>query len=104
MPALSMSQSTLQSTQSSSISTSPGLGKAANKRSYDDEIEDDMDAYFDEVEAEEQTVPVEARRIAQPKRSPRKAAQRPADVFHFPSVIEGDFENAPFLVPMETDS
>ncbi|KAM0714084.1 hypothetical protein Q7P37_011048 [Cladosporium fusiforme] len=98
MPGLSMSQSTLSSTQSSIASTIPG-NKATNKRTYDEEVEDDMDAYFDEVEAEEQTAPVESRRIAKLRRSPRKEAP---GTFTFTNSIEGDFEEAPFLVPMET--
>jgi hypothetical protein len=48
IPSLSMSQS-------SSVSTLPlssSAPKTAKKRSYDDDAEDDVDAYFDEVEAE----------------------------------------------------
>lgn len=86
------------------MSTYSGPYKAANKRSYDDEIEEDMDAYFDEVEAEEHPVPIEARRIAQPRRSPRKGAQGTGAVFQSSSVVDGDFEDAPFLAPMDTDS
>lgn len=78
--------------------------KSVNKRSYDDEAEDDMDAYFDEVAAEEQIAPVESRPIAKLKRSPRKGAMGTCSRPIFTSVIEGDFEDAPFLAPMETDS
>jgi hypothetical protein len=53
--------------QSSSASTPPSAPQTANKRAYDDDAEDDVDAYFDEVEAEEQTMPIEARRIARLK-------------------------------------
>lgn len=100
MPGLSMSQTTLPSTQSSATSPAP---KTTKKRSYDEEIEDDLDAYFDEVEAEEQRTPVAARRIAKLKNSPRKQIVAPADEFAFTGGVEGDFEEAAFLVPMETD-
>ena len=53
--------------QSSSASTPPSAPQTANKRAYDDDAEDDVDAYFDEVDAEEQTMPIEARRIARLK-------------------------------------
>lgn len=99
IPGLSMSQTTLPSTQSSAISPAP---KATNKRSFDEEIEDDLDAYFDEVEAEEQKTPVVARRIAKLKNSPRKQIVAPAGGV-FTGGVEGDFEEAAFLVPMETD-
>lgn len=102
VPALSASQSTLQSTQSSMMSTTSS-NKPANKRSYDDEVEQDMDAYFDEVEAQEQMPPIGSRPIAKLKRSPRKAAMGTTSV-NYQSAIEGDFEDAPFLAPMETDT
>lgn len=77
--------------------------KPTNKRSYDDEVEEDMDLYFDEVEAQEQMPPIGSRPIAKLKRSPRKAAMGTTSVM-YPSAIEGDFEDAPFLAPMETDT
>lgn len=101
MPGLSMSQSSFASTQGSS--TSSVAPKIANKRSYDDEAADDVDAYFDEVEAEEQTVPVEARRIAKLKNSPRKQVAGRVAGFGSAIAVEGDFEEAAFLAPMETN-
>jgi hypothetical protein len=94
-----MSQSSLASTVPLSFSTS----KTANKRSYDDDAEDDVDAYFDEAEAEEQNVPIEARRIAKLKNSPRKQASGRVAIFDSAVGVEGDFEEAAFLAPMETD-
>ncbi|CAG8575500.1 9255_t:CDS:1 [Scutellospora calospora] len=101
MPGLSMSQSSVASTPGSSVSCV--ASKTANKRSYDDEAEDDVDAYFDEVEAEEQTAPVEARRIAKLKNSPRKQAAGRVAGFGSTIAVEGDFEEAAFLAPMETN-
>jgi len=77
--------------------------QTGNKRSYDDEAEEGVDAYFDEVEAEEQTVPVEARRIAKLKNSPCKQISGRVSDFSSATAVEGDFEEATFLAPMETD-
>ena len=57
MPGLSMSQNTVPSTQGSIMSNA--APELSNKRSYEEDIEQDLDAYFDEVEAEEQMTPVE---------------------------------------------
>lgn len=75
----------------------------SNKRSYEEDIEEDLDAYFDEVEAEEQMAPVEGRQIARLKNSPRKQANGGVDVYSPSGVaVAEDFEEAPFLAPMET--
>lgn len=103
MPALSMSQSTLSSTQDSTVSAIPNA-KATNKRSYDEHIEEDLDAYFDDVEAHEQLASSAPRRIAKLKGSPRKADRGTGVMFAFGGGQEGDFEEATFLVPMETDA
>ena len=100
MPSLSLSQTTLSSTQRSIVSNAaPGL---SNKRSYVEDIEDDLDAYFDEVEAEEQMAPIEGRRIARLKNSPYKQAIGGVRVYNPTSGVDGDFEEATFLAPMET--
>jgi len=101
MPGLSTSQSSFASTQGGSVhSVAP---KTANKRSYDDEAEDDVDAYFDEVEVEEQTVPFEARRIAKLKSSPRKHVAECIAIFGSAVAVGDDFEEAAFLAPIEAD-
>ena len=79
------------------------MPKIANKRSYDDDAEDDVDAYFDEVEAEEQNVQAEARRMAKLKNSPRNQMSGRVAVFNPVIGVESDFEEAAFLAPMETD-
>lgn len=98
MPNLSMSQSTLSSTQDSMLSNV--APKLSNKRSYDEDIEDDLDAYFDEVEAEEQIAP-EGRRIARLKNSPHKQVIGNVGVYTSSGGAAEDFEEAPFLAPME---
>ena len=73
----------------------------SNKRSYEEDIEEDLDAYFDEVEAEEHMVPVQGRRIARLKNSPQKQFNGGVGVYTSAGGIKGDFEEAPFLAPME---
>jgi hypothetical protein len=101
MPGLSMSQTTRSSTQSSMASNA--APKLSNKRSYEEDIEDDLDAYFDEVEAEEQMAPVEGRRIARLKNSPHKQTVGDVRVHDSTGGLAGNFEEASFLAPMETD-
>jgi hypothetical protein len=102
MPGLSMSQNTVPSTQGSIMSNA--APELSNKRSYEEDIEEDLDAYFDEVEAEEQMAPVEGRRIAKLKNSSQKQANGGVDAHSSVGVVMvGDFEDAPFLAPMETD-
>jgi len=79
------------------------VSEMSNKRSYEEDIEEDLDAYFDEVEAEEQMAAVEGRRIARLKNSPQKQANGGVDVYSSSGgAVAGDFEEAPFLAPMET--
>jgi hypothetical protein len=101
VPVLSMSQSTIPSTQSSIVSSI--APRQSNKRSYDEEIEDDLDAYFDDVEAEEPVTPVEGRQIARLKNSPRKQTTSGISSYTSAMGFDGDFEEATFLAPMETD-
>ena len=99
MPGLSMSQSTLTFTQDSVMSNiAPAL---FNKRSYEEDIEDDLDAYFEEVEAQEYIAPMEGRRIATLKTSPRKQINGGVGMFTSTSGGAEDFEEAPFLAPLE---
>jgi hypothetical protein len=102
VPGLSMSQSTIPSTQSSIVSSI--APRPSNKRSYDEEIEDDLDAYFDEIEAEEPMTPVEGRQIARLKNSPRKQTTSGISSYTSAMGFNGDFEEANFLAPMETDA
>jgi len=98
VPGLSMSQSSSGPT----LPLSSSALQTANKRAYDDDAEDDVDAYFDEVEAEEGNVPIETRRFARLKDSPRKQVAGRLAVFNSAVGVEGDFEEAAFLAPMET--
>lgn len=90
-----MSQSTLTSAQDSFSSDQALSGK---KRTYEEEAEEDMDAFFDEIEAEEQDNVISARRIAKPKGMLKKAATVPGV-----TIVDDDFEDAAFLAPMDVD-
>lgn len=102
VPGLMWSQGSLSSTQSSFMSMSSTPSAPSKKRGYDEEVEEEMDAYFDEPEAaglfSQQAIP-SARPLAKMKGTP---AQR-GGVRIFGT---DDFEEAGFLVPdgMEVDS
>lgn len=70
----------------------------SRKRTFEDEIEDDMDALFDEMESSDAAV-VHGRTIAKPKASLRRAATNGLAI----RANEGDFDDAPFLAPMDLD-
>ena len=99
-PGVTMSQSTLTSTQRSfqSMSSTERFG-ASKKRGYDEELEDDLDAYFDGMDSLEEAP--QSRPIAKLKGT--KGSSRVGG----PVVIADDFEDANFLSPvdgMELDS
>jgi len=62
-----------------------------------------VDAYFDEVEAEEENAPVEMRRIARLRNLSRKQVAGRMAVFDSAAGVKDDFEEAAFLAPLETD-
>lgn len=102
VPELMQSQRTFTSTQGSFVS-SMGAGDAAGasrKRTYEDEVEEGMDAYFDEIEADEA---LETHRhaldrpMARMKGSGAKGSVRIVANDGFSRV--DDFEEAPFLTP-----
>lgn len=101
MPGLSTSQNTIMSTQNSFVSR-----MESKKRAFDDEYEDDaedaMNAFFDEADDTTATLPKQAasRPLARMKTSAREAAPT-GNVRIFGDG--NDFEEATFLVPMETD-
>ena len=100
VPGLSMSQSTLPATQTSFLSFTSKQSRTTKKRGYEEEIEDDLDAYFDEVEdlkSAEQLSSHSERPFARMKGSGMKAASEgPVRI-----VGEDDFEEAAFLAPLD---
>lgn len=101
MPALSMSQSTIPSTQGSFHSQQQQ--PKSNKRSYEEEIEDELDAYFSEVEEEDHETLIAKRAIAQPRNRMQKAPVAGIGQVAI-AGMDGDFEEAAFLAPMDVDS
>ena len=120
MPALSMSQTTTPSTQGSLRPTVTAAPRPSNKRSYEDEIEDDLDAYFVEIEAEDigEVGNVQGGNVhsmshnTMMKRSPNARTQRPiakmklsvkgaATTGGVNVVGNHDFEEATFLAPVD---
>ncbi|CZT20061.1 uncharacterized protein RCC_05918 [Ramularia collo-cygni] len=99
MPGLSFSQYTPSSSNNSFVGVSQQSIGSAKKRSYEDDVEDDMDAFFDQVAAGDAAAHRDiARPIARLKgSSPTKTAQN--------SVVRildvDDFEEAAFLAPIE---
>lgn len=101
VPELDFSQDTLASTQRSFASSgSPDV--SSRKRTYEEDAEEEIDAFFHEVDAEE----AEARRMARDDRAiaKMKGPSGKAPVGGPLKVVgEDDFEDAAFLAPMEVD-
>lgn len=100
MPALSISQNTVATSQNSF--TASLSHPATKKRSRGDEddyervIEDDLDAFFNDFGSEEPVMATTNRVFAQP-RSLGKKAPTAGQV----AVVNNDFDEAPFLAPVE---
>ena len=105
MPVMTMSQSSLPSTQTSSMSSRSTRSEPVRKRTYEDEIEYDMDAIFDNVEAADlaaQQMPPSSRPIARMK----PTVQKPRLDRLVRIAGDDDFEEAAFLAAedgMEVD-
>ncbi|MBA7495870.1 hypothetical protein ES702_06466 [subsurface metagenome] len=105
MLELSTSQNTILSTQGSLMPSVSAPSAPSRKRTFEDDIEDDMDAYFDQVEdadPDDRSQVATSRPIARVKPALRKAATD-----GLVRVVYGhDFEEASFLAPpddMELD-
>ncbi|KAK4542668.1 hypothetical protein LTR36_006240 [Oleoguttula mirabilis] len=97
VPALSMSQNTLASSQNTFLFTPPSDVGVSKKRTYEEEIEEDIDAFFDEVDNPATTR--KTRVMVKAKASLRRAATAPG----IGTVDAGDFDDASFLAPMDVD-
>ncbi|KAK3671026.1 hypothetical protein LTR78_009144 [Recurvomyces mirabilis] len=99
IPGLSMSQQTLPSTQGSYMSAvAATVLVPSKKRTFDEEMEEDMDALFDDMEAADSSTTI--RLIAKSKSSLRRAATNSM----LGSEHGNDFEEAGFLAPMDVDN
>ncbi|KAM3423382.1 hypothetical protein BST61_g816 [Cercospora zeina] len=100
IPNLARSQSTIASSQDSFDGTS-SQDANTKKRSYEDEAECDMDAFFDDGDFGEDAAlggAANTRPMARMKSSPSKPLFGAMQV-----VEEDDFEEATFLMPMEVE-
>nr|POE85176.1 hypothetical protein CFP56_67334 [Quercus suber] len=99
MPELSRSQSTLYSTQGSFMAAEfAGVElEGSKKRGYEEDVEEDMDAIFDELEHDED-VEIQTRVIAQPRSLLKRSTAAGIPGQH---LGQGDFEEASFLNPAE---
>ncbi|KAF2213133.1 hypothetical protein CERZMDRAFT_96801 [Cercospora zeae-maydis SCOH1-5] len=100
IPDLARSQSTTASSQNSFGGTSSHDANA-KKRSYEDEVESDMDAFFDDGDFGEAAPfggATKTRFMARMKSSPSKPLISAVQV-----VEDDDFEEATFLMPMEVE-
>ncbi|KXL50743.1 MAG: hypothetical protein FE78DRAFT_103185 [Acidomyces sp. 'richmondensis'] len=98
--ALSMSQPTVSSSQESLSSSSLSAGICSKKRTFEEEIEEDMDICFEDIDALNQAMA--HRRMARPKASLRKPS---ADGYLVAGSSTGDFEDADaaFLAPIDVE-
>jgi hypothetical protein len=97
MPDLSFSQDTLTSSQRSSwfmVEEPP-----TRKRTYEDEVEDDMDALFEGMHSQDK-LPAPSSALPRPIATPR-TARKSAHPSQAAMMISGDFDEASFLTPME---
>lgn len=97
VPGLSFSQATLDSTPNGFVLEPVALADSSRKRGYDEEIEEDLDAFFDGLDGDDESRVSEeiSRRPIAKMRGGRKVEQAG------PSILADDFEEAPFLSPVD---
>lgn len=101
MPGLSMSQSTLSGTQGSFGDSGRGSGVAAHKkRGFEEDIEDDMDDYFDEVDSLDVSKSGYGG-AERPMARLKGAMKGTASAVTVRGVGDDDFEEAGFLAPRD---
>lgn len=98
-PSLTYSQGTIPSSGSSfgSMTSTADVFVSTKKRSYDEDMEDELDAFFDEEEGKDLVMQT-ARPMARP-RGRGKAVSTES----MPTVGDFDDDEAAFLQPMEED-
>ncbi|KAI7666827.1 hypothetical protein D0864_15370 [Hortaea werneckii] len=106
-PGLTWSQETVGSSQGSLVGAGAGIGNGygglqmeSKKRTFDEEMEEEMDAYFEGgagEAAEMERFGVAGRKIAKPRGAVARKGGNGS------GGVEGDFEEASFLAPMDVD-
>ncbi|KAI7564490.1 hypothetical protein KC317_g7024 [Hortaea werneckii] len=107
VPGLTWSQETVGSSQGSLVGAGlamgagySGLRTESKKRTFEEEMEEEMDAYFDGgtgEAAEMEQFGVVGRKIAKPRGAVGRKGGNGS------GGVEGDFEEASFLAPMDVD-
>ncbi|KAI7410707.1 hypothetical protein KC332_g6257 [Hortaea werneckii] len=107
VPGLTWSQETVESSQGSLMGAGFAMGGGysgsqieSKKRTYDEEMEEEMDAYFEDGAGEAADMGqfgVAGRKIAKPRGAVRRKGGNGSE------GVEGDFEEASFLAPMDVD-
>lgn len=98
LPGLTMSQNTLSSTQNSFMYATSGQSNSSRKRAYEDEVEEDMDALFDDSGDAEKTE-VSMHRTDRPIASMKSSLRKGRTNGVVRVVGEDDFDEAAFLAP-----
>lgn len=103
LPSLTVSQDSILSAQGSFMSTRPAALGASRKRTYEEEIEEDLDAYFDDEWEGAGVVATDDVRAVRPMARMKQSLQKAAtDGLASVNVVRADdFDEAAFLVPPE---
>lgn len=106
VPELIWSQSTIAATQSS-FTTSSAAASISRKRCYEDEIEDELDAYFNDYDFDNAITSATSNTLTlRPIARLKSSGKRTMDDGIVRVVGGNDFDDAAFLVPdegMDTD-
>lgn len=103
MPGLTMSQSSMRSSRHEGPSMSQHWNND-KKRSYEDDAEEDMDAFFDESEADAAALTQHYNTTRPLARMKASVTTRKPGTLSDVRILNGDdFEEATFLVPMDVD-
>ena len=96
LPSMTSSLNTLLSSQDSLATPNSARTAGSLKRTYDEEVEEDLDAVFFKLDAEPKDTDRATRPMAKLKKSPLEPATAPTSTS--PVVLtRGDFEDADFL-------
>ena len=104
MPALTYSQNSAVSSAESVGGSTVTAGLGTKKRGYDEEIEDELDAFFDEQEEVEHVLP--AARVVRPLARLRGKWKVGGSTEMRVGGVDGDFDDGDveFLAPMDVDA
>lgn len=101
LPRLTMSQTTVPSTQGSFASTTSATIAPNRKRTFEEEIEDELDGYFDEEEVveDDESDTIITPRFVRPKAVMKGSSRKAVTNSLVHQLVGDDFDEAPFLEP-----